>query len=256
MSNNQIPDFKIIIPARYASTRFPGKPLVDIAGKTMLQHAWECARKSAASEIIIATDDDRIYQVAKQFGAKVCMTDNKHPTGTDRLGEVCGLYQWSDDDIVVNLQGDEPLTPAVILQQVAHNLSRHARAGMATLSTPILSAADVSNPNVVKVVTDKEGYALYFSRAPIPWNRDTPNVMDDQLVYAYQRHLGIYAYRVGFLRSYSTLKPCELERIEKLEQLRALYNGVAIHVAVAQALPGPGIDSPEDLVKIRDLLAG
>lgn len=253
MNSQPPPDFKIIIPARYASTRFPGKPLVDIAGKTMLQHAWECAKKSAASEIIIATDDERIFNVARQFGAEVCMTDAAHPTGTDRLGEVCRQYHWSDTDIVVNLQGDEPLTPAVILQQVASNLAAHTRAGMATLSTPVLSAADVQNPNIVKVVTDKNGYALYFSRAPIPWNRDAMHVMDDQQAQQYQRHLGIYAYRVGFLRLFASLPPCELESIEKLEQLRALYNGVTIHVDVARALPGPGIDSPEDLDKVRDL---
>lgn len=254
MHMNNKPDFKIIIPARYASTRFPGKPLVAIAGKTMLQHAWECAKKSSASEIIIATDDERIRTVAEQFGAQVCMTDANHPTGTDRLGEVCRKYHWADDDIVVNLQGDEPLTPAEILHQVARNLARHSKAGMATLSTPIQSVSDVLNPNIVKVVTDKQGFALYFSRAPIPWNRDSGSAISDQQAQQYQRHLGIYAYRVGFLRAYSTMQACQLEQTEKLEQLRALYNGVAIHVDVAHELPGPGIDTPEDLKKICELL--
>jgi 3-deoxy-manno-octulosonate cytidylyltransferase (CMP-KDO synthetase) len=254
MNNQQLPGFKIIIPARYASTRFPGKPLVEIAGKTMLQHTWECARKSSASEIIIATDDDRIYAIARQFGAEVCMTDAGHPTGTDRLGEVCRKYSWHDDDIVVNLQGDEPLTPNSILQQVAMNLAIHTQAGMATLSTPILTVIDVLNPNVVKVVTDKSGFALYFSRAPIPWDRDSGAVISEQQASVYQRHLGIYAYRVGFLRNYGQLKSCVLEQLEKLEQLRALYNGVAIHVDIAHELPGPGIDTPEDMEKLRTLL--
>lgn len=254
MNTTPLPDFKIIIPARYASTRFPGKPLADLAGKPMLQHAWECANKTQASEIIIATDDNRIREAAEQFGAQVCITDANHPTGTDRLGEVCKKYHWQDDDIVVNLQGDEPLTPACILQQVANNLARYAKAGMATLSTPIQSVSDVFNPNVVKVVTDKNGFALYFSRAPIPWNRDSGSAISDQHARQYQRHLGIYAYRVGFLRSYGLMKPCHLEQAEKLEQLRALYNGVAIHVDVACELPGPGIDTPEDLIRIRELL--
>ena len=255
MKTQAIPDFKIIIPARYASTRFPGKPLVDIAGKPMLQHAWECAKKSVANEIIIATDDERIFNVAKAFGAEVCMTNAQHATGTDRLAEVCQQYAWPDQTIVVNLQGDEPLTPAVLLQQVAINLAQFTRAGMATLSTAIHSASDVLNPNVVKVVTDESGYALYFSRAPIPWNRDAGNQLTDQQVQHCQRHLGIYAYRVGFLRAFSKMQPCLLEQLEKLEQLRALYNGVAIHVAVAQALPGPGIDTPDDLLNFMQHFA-
>ena len=255
MKTQAIPDFKIIIPARYASSRFPGKPLIKIAGKPMLQHAWECAKKSSASEIIIATDDERIYKTAKSFGAEVCMTDAQHATGTDRLGEVCRYYAWPDETLIVNLQGDEPLTPFVILQQVALNLAQFTRAGMATLSTAILSASDVLNPNVVKVVTDQTGYALYFSRAPIPWNRDSSTDLNNEQVQHYQRHLGIYAYRAGFLRAFSTMKPCVLEKIEKLEQLRALYNGVAIHVDVARELPGPGIDTPDDLLKVAHLFA-
>lgn len=248
-------DFIIVIPARYASTRFPGKPLAKIGSKPMLQHAWECALKSGAREVIIATDDERIREVAIAFGAVVCMTSSEHPSGTDRLAEVCARHGWRDEAIVVNLQGDEPLTPAELLQQVAANLAQHPKAGMATLSTPILNRDDVFDPNVVKVVSDAQGYALYFSRAPIPWNRDRAGNLDSQAVQQYQRHLGIYAYRVNFLRAYSQMAPCALEQIEKLEQLRALYHGVTIHVEPACRQPGPGIDTPEDLEKVKALLA-
>ena len=254
MKKSSLPNFKIIIPARYASTRFPGKPLVQIAGKTMLQHAWECAKKSAASEIIIATDDQRIVDVAENFGAQVCLTGKQHATGTDRLAEVCKIYAWPDDAIIVNLQGDEPLTPPALLQQVATNLAQFTRAGMATLSTAVLAAEDVLNPNVVKVITDNMGYALYFSRAAIPWDRDAATNLNNQQLQQYQRHLGIYAYRASFLRAFANMPVCALEQTEKLEQLRALFNGVAIHVGVACELPGPGIDAPEDLERIRHLL--
>lgn len=246
--------FKVVIPARYASTRFPGKPLVDIAGKPMVQHVYECALKSGAEDVIIATDDQRIQSVAESFGAKVCMTSAEHPSGTDRLAEVSFNFNWSGDDIVVNLQGDEPLTPPDILKQVALNLADHPRAGIATLCTPIETAQDVLDPNIVKVVTDAEGYALYFSRAPIPWNRDAGNNITDDDARQYNRHLGIYAYRVSFLHAYSNMQACKLETTEKLEQLRALYSGVAIHVDQAVKLPGPGIDTPEDLKAVARLL--
>jgi len=244
-----------VIPARYASTRFPGKPLVLIGAKPMLQHTYECALKAGAREVIVATDDARIRDAAEKFGAQVCMTSSEHPSGTDRLAEVCAQRGWCDDDIIVNLQGDEPLTPAVLLQQVANNLARHPAAGMATLSTPVLHKDDVFDPNVVKVVADQQGYALYFSRATIPWNRDRASSLDESLIQQYQRHLGIYAYRAGFLRAYSTMLPCVLEQTEKLEQLRALYYGVKIHVEPACSLPGPGIDTPDDLNKIQKLLS-
>lgn len=247
--------FKIVIPARYASTRFPGKPLADIAGKPMLQYTWESALGAGAEQVVIATDDARIEQVARSFGAEVCMTSSEHPSGTDRLAEVSLQYDWQADDIVVNLQGDEPLTPPAILKQVALNLADHPRAGMATLSTPITDREQVFDPNVVKVVADAEGYALYFSRASIPHNRDHSDQLSDDMLRNYQRHLGIYAYRVSFLHAYSNMQPCELETMEKLEQLRALYHGIAIHVEQALQLPGPGIDTPEDLHAIAPLLA-
>lgn len=248
-------EFKVVIPARYASTRFEGKPLVDICGKPMLQYVYECALQSGAQQVVIATDDERIQQAAEVFGATVCMTSADHPTGTDRLAEVCLKYGWEINDIVVNLQGDEPLTPTSILRQVALNLADHPKAGIATLSTPILKADDVNDPNIVKVVTDAEGYALYFSRSAIPYNRDTANQLTDQLARQYQRHLGIYAYRVSFLHSYTNMNSCDLENSEKLEQLRALYSGVAIHVDEAVDLPGPGVDTPDDLIAVKNLLA-
>lgn len=247
-------NFKVVIPARYASTRFPGKPLADIGGKPMLQHAYECALKSGAEQVVIATDDERIKQAAEAFGANVCMTSSDHPTGTDRLAEVCLKYEWDVDDIVVNLQGDEPLTPQEILKQVALNLADHPKAGIATLSTTIQTAEEVLDPNIVKVVSDAEGYALYFSRAPIPWNRELGKEISNDNASSYQRHLGIYAYRVSFLHSYTNMKMCELEQFEKLEQLRALFSGVAIHVDQAVKLPGPGIDTPEDLIAVSKLI--
>lgn len=247
--------FKIVIPARYASSRFPGKPLADIAGKPMLQYTWESALGAGAEQVIIATDDARIQQVARSFGAEVCMTSSDHPSGTDRLAEVSLQYDWQADDIVVNLQGDEPLTPPAILRQVALNLADHPRAGMATLSTPITDREQVFDTNVVKVVADAEGYALYFSRASIPHHRDHSEQLSDDVLRSYQRHLGIYAYRVRFLHAYSNMQPCALETMEKLEQLRALYHGIAIHVEPALQLPGPGIDTPEDLHAIAPLLA-
>lgn len=246
--------FKIVIPARYASSRFPGKPLAQLQGKPMLQHVYECAISSGAEQVVIATDDDRIKQVAQDFGAAVCMTSPDHPSGTDRLAEVSIINDWDIDDIVVNLQGDEPLTPPEILKQVALNLADHPKAGIATLSTPIQTAEDVFDPNIVKVVADAEGYALYFSRAPIPWNRDLGRNLSDQQARAYQRHLGIYAYRVNFLHAYTNMLACELETTEKLEQLRALHSGIAIHVEEAVKLPGPGIDTPEDLIAVGDII--
>jgi len=251
-------NFKVVIPARYASTRFPGKPLEDICGKPMLQHVYDCAIKSAAEQVIIATDDARIQSVAESFGAEVCMTSADHATGTDRLAEVALKYNWDIDDIVVNLQGDEPLTPVDILNQVASNLAQHPKAGIATLSSQIKSVEEINDPNIVKVVSDAEGYALYFSRAAIPFNRDvdlnSSNESSSQLCSHYHRHLGIYAYRVSFLHSYVNMESCELENIEKLEQLRALFSGVSIHVQQACCLPGPGIDTPEDLIAVSKLI--
>lgn len=245
-------DYHIVIPARYASSRFPGKPLQEINGKTMLQHVYQVAEKSSAKSIVIATDDQRIFDIAKTFCDQVLMTSDQHQSGTDRLAEVCRIKKWSDQEIVVNLQGDEPLTPPELLDQVAQNIHENALASISTLSTPISTVDELHDANIVKVVSDINGYALYFSRASIPFQRDNKNL---NISDHYQRHLGIYAYRVSFLNAYSEMPQCHLETLEKLEQLRAMYHGHKIHIQQAVKLPGPGIDTPEDLQKIHTILA-
>jgi len=244
-------NYHIVIPARYASSRFPGKPLVEINGKTMLEHVYNVARQSSASSVVIATDDQRIVDVACKFCDQVLMTSDTHQSGTDRLAEVCQIKQWADDEIVVNLQGDEPLTPPELLHQVAENLHNNTEASIATLTTPLHDRIDIDDPHIVKVVSDINGYALYFSRATIPFQRDLD---DDGYSALYQRHLGIYSYRVGFLNAYHQMPQCKLELMEKLEQLRAMYHGYRIHTQQAVKLPGPGIDTPEDLLKIYSQL--
>lgn len=249
--------FTIVIPARYASTRLPAKPLREIAGKPMIQHVYERALESSAHRIIIATDDQRIESVAKSFGAQVCMTSPEHTSGTDRLQEVVKYLGLAEDEIVVNVQGDEPLIPAQAINQVASNLAAMDEAAMATLSEPIHSLTDFRNPNIVKVVADVHGRALYFSRASIPWPRDhfaQPDVNSLPENFPAQRHIGIYAYRVGLLHKFVTWPPAPLEKIESLEQLRVMWNGQVIHIAEAcVAVPG-GVDTEEDLQRIKSLL--
>lgn len=245
-------NFKIVIPARFASSRFPGKPLEDLCGKPLVQHVYECAVSTGADTVIIATDDQRIAEVAESFSAPVCMTSDKHNSGTDRIVEVAEKMRWKDDDVVVNLQGDEPLTPASVIKQVAGNLYKNTQAVCATLSAALASREEISNPNVVKVVSDKNGYAMYFSRADIPYDRDQTVPVDD--LSEYQRHIGIYAYRVGFLKRYHQMPLCTLEKHEALEQLRILWNGEKIHVEEAVELPGHGVDTPEDLEQVRQLI--
>lgn len=251
--------FSVVIPARFASSRFPGKPLADLAGKPMLQHVYERACESEAVRVIIATDDDRIAEVAKNFGAEVCMTSSDHPSGTDRLQEVVHRLGFYADDIVVNVQGDEPLIPPRIINQVAHNLMALPMAGIATLSEPIETLDALMNPNVVKVVTDHQGMALYFSRAPVPWPRDSFMTESgrEQMPegFPWQRHIGLYAYRVKLLNDFVRWPPAPLEQTECLEQLRALWNGVGIHVDAADETPPAGVDTPDDLERIRHLLA-
>jgi len=241
--------YKVVIPARYASTRLPGKPLRDILGKPMLQHVYEAAVACSAAETVIATDDERIKQTAAAFGANVCMTSAEHTSGTDRLAEVVDTLGWQDDDIVVNVQGDEPLMPPALIDQVANDLAENTGASIATVATPLVAAGEFFDPNVVKVVTDKVGFALYFSRAPIPWDRDLlhDDVKALPIGIVPMRHIGIYAYRVGYLRRYAEMRPCPLEQAEQLEQLRALWYGERIHVAEAIQRPGPGVDTEEDL---------
>ena len=249
--------FTVVIPARYASSRLPGKPLQDIAGKPMVQHVWEQAKKSAASRVVIATDDARIVEACQAFGAEVLLTDPGHNSGTDRLAEVATQLQLTPDAIVVNVQGDEPLIPPAIIDQVAANLAAHPEAGIATLAEPIDSIETLFNPNAVKVSSDINGLALTFSRAPLPWARDALARSRDELPAGvpYRRHFGIYAYRAGFLHDFVAWGPCLLEDTECLEQLRALWHGERIHVADALPSPPAGVDTPEDLARVRRLLA-
>ena len=251
-------EYHVIIPARYASTRLPGKPLQDIAGKTMIQRVYEQACLSQAKEVIVATDDSRIEAVAKGFGAQVVMTREDHESGTDRLQEVVSKLGLSDDDIVVNVQGDEPLIPPQVIDQVAKNLAQSS-AGISTLSEPISAVETVFDPNAVKVVADANGYALYFSRAPIPFSRDSYDVAnrsgDLPTLMAVQRHIGIYGYRVSLLHDFVRWGSCPLEKTECLEQLRAMWHGVKIHVEQAVVTPPAGVDTMADLERVRALFS-
>lgn len=249
-------DFTVVIPARYASSRLPGKPLRKLAGKPMLRHVFDAAGQCGAEQVIVATDDERIEQAAREFGAEVCMTSAEHASGTDRLAEVVERRSLADDAIIVNLQGDEPLMPPALVRQVAEDLAANEAARIATLATPLVAAGEFFDTNVVKVVTDRSGFALYFSRAPIPWDRDLlhDGIQALPIGIVPLRHIGIYAYRASYLRRYATLRPCPLEQAEQLEQLRALWYGERIHVAEAAQRPGPGVDTEEDLVIAEQLL--
>ena len=248
--------FHIAIPARHASTRLPGKMLAPIHGKPMLQWVYERARASGALDVLIATDDAAIAAAANAFGAVARMTSASHASGTDRLAELAGIERWPEADIVVNVQGDEPLIPPALVRQVATLLDSDPGAAIATLATPVESLEEFLDPNAVKVVTDAKGRALYFSRAPVPWNRDgAPAGLSSQRVFAgARRHIGIYAYRVGALRRLASLVPTTLEKAEKLEQLRALEHGMAIRVADAAEKPGPDVNTAEDLERVAGLL--
>lgn len=248
--------FSVVIPARFASSRLPGKPLQAIAGKPMIQHVWEQACQSAAQQVVVATDDARIVEACRAFGAEVLLTKSEHNSGTDRLAEVAGQLGLASNAIVVNVQGDEPLIPPAIIDQVAANLAAHPEAAIATLAEPIVDAETLFNPNVVKVVSDLNGLALTFSRAPLPWARDDFASGRERLPTGvpYRRHIGIYAYRAGFLHDFVAWGPCWLENTECLEQLRALWRGVRIHVDDALQAPPAGVDTPEDLERVRRLL--
>lgn len=248
--------FRVVIPARYASARLPGKALLSIAGKPMVQWVYERAVESRAAEVLIATDDLLIVSAAHSFGADTVMTGTSHTSGTDRIAEVARLRRWPERDIVVNVQGDEPLIPPALIEQVATLLEANSGADLATLAAPILSLQEFLDPNAVKVVTDASGRALYFSRAPIPWSRDGAAAgMSSQKSFAgARRHVGIYAYRVGSLIRLAALAPSPLEITEKLEQLRALQNGFEIRVADTEQRPGSDVNTPADLQRVEALL--
>lgn len=249
--------YTVVIPARYASSRLPGKPLQDIAGKPMIQHVWEQASRSAAQRVVVATDDERILSACGAFGAEAVLTRVEHNSGTDRLAEVAGLLGLDAEAIVVNVQGDEPLIPPAVIDQVAANLAAHPEAAIATLAEPITDAATLFNPNAVKVLADVNGLALTFSRAPLPWARDAFAQKNREALpqgVPYRRHIGIYAYRAGFLANFVAWGPCWLENTECLEQLRALWHGQRIHVADAIEAPPAGVDTLEDLERVRRLL--
>ncbi len=249
--------FKVVIPARYASQRLPGKPLQDIAGKPMIQHVYERACQSGAQEVVIATDDARIQVAAAAFTDRVCMTSSAHTSGTDRIAEVVRTLGWADDTVVVNLQGDEPLMPPRLLRQVAKTLIAHPDADLATLAVPLSEPGQLFDSNTVKVVTDRHGYALYFSRATIPWKRDLFVVgAEPQAAWldGVYRHLGIYAYRAAFLAGYAGLPVAPIERMESLEQLRVLWNGGRIAVDVAVEVPPGGVDTAQDLARVKAVL--
>jgi 3-deoxy-manno-octulosonate cytidylyltransferase (CMP-KDO synthetase) len=248
--------FRVVIPARYASTRFPGKALVPLAGKPMIEWVHQRAKSSRANEVLIATDDERIASAARRFGATVAMTAASHASGTDRIAEVARHHRWPDTDIVVNVQGDEPLMPPALIDQVATLLEAHQSAGIATLAAPLNNVAEYLDPHIVKVVTTAGGRALYFSRAPIPWNRDeAPAGLTSQKSHAgARRHIGIYACRVSALLKLAALKPTPLEQAEKLEQLRALENDIEIRVATSIEQPGTDVNTPDDLERAESLL--
>jgi 3-deoxy-manno-octulosonate cytidylyltransferase (CMP-KDO synthetase) len=250
--------FCVVIPARYASTRLPGKPLLDIAGKPMIQHVYERAQESGAEQVVIATDDERIRQACEAFSVPVCMTSAEHASGTDRLAEVVEKLGLDESQVVVNVQGDEPLMPPALVRQVADNLLQHTQVSMATVCSRIQSAKELFDPNAVKVVMDREGMALYFSRAPIPWHRDGFAQSREELPVdtPYFRHIGLYAYRAGFLQQYVQWPSASLEKTESLEQLRVLWQGHKIHVAEAIEVPPAGVDTEEDLDAVREALQG
>ena len=245
--------FKVVIPARYGSQRLPGKPLLDIGGKPMIQHVFERACESGAEEVVIATDDARIEDAVRRFSNRVYLTSTEHASGTDRIAEVVSSLRWEENTVVVNLQGDEPMMPPALLAQVAQALIAHGNADMATLAVPLSEPDQLFDHNVVKVVVDRNGYALYFSRATIPWKRDVfePGIAARaSWLDGVHRHLGIYAYHAEFLAGYATLPVSPIERMESLEQLRVLWNGGRIAVDVSTHAPPAGVDTAEDLARV------
>lgn len=238
-------DFTVIIPARYGSSRLPGKPLLDLAGQPVIARVIEQAQKSGARQVVVATDDARIAQASNAAGAETVMTHAAHPSGTDRIAEAVAILELAVDEIIINVQGDEPDMPAKLIRQMAGALAERPMVSMCTACTLIGDADSVRDPNMVKVVRDQQDMAMYFSRAAIPFDRDIEGG------FAYRRHLGIYAYRAAYLTEFSEAEPCALEQTEKLEQLRVLYRGEKIYCPDAVEAPGPGIDTPADLERVR-----
>jgi 3-deoxy-manno-octulosonate cytidylyltransferase (CMP-KDO synthetase) len=250
-------DYKIVIPARFASSRLPGKPLLEIGGKPMIWHTYQRALETGidAKNVIVATDHQGIYDVVRGFGGEVVMTDPDHESGTDRLAEVASLLGWSDDIVVVNVQGDEPLLPAHLVTKTANAMMEASDVGMATLATPMRSEEEVFDKNCVKVVADKSGKALYFSRAPIPFCRDgfQAGLLTNKRT-PWNRHIGMYAYTVGTLKMLSQADVAEIEHLEKLEQLRAMWLGISIQVSIVDEAPGHGVDTLEDLKRVQAVI--
>lgn len=248
--------FRIVIPARYQSSRLPGKPLADIGGKPMIAHVYERALETNADSIVIATDDQRIADVAQDLGADVFLTELDHQSGTERIAEVAQIKKYADEDIIVNLQGDEPFIPSILLDQVATTLATQDTAQMASLYMPIKNRDDIFNPHIVKTVFDKDQYAMYFSRAPIPWIHgvfDKETISDNFDLSLFFRHIGIYAYTAGFIKEYIALPISPLEKPVSLEQMRVLWNGYKIVLAEAKEPPGQEINTENDLEKARKI---
>lgn len=244
-------EFKVVIPARYASSRLPGKPLAELGGQPLIRHVWTKALASGANEVVIATDDQRIADACREFGARVCMTDAECASGTDRIAQAATRMGWPEATCVVNVQGDEPLIPPPYIKRTATALIQDPQARVATLAAPIGSLEEFLSPNVVKVVTDHAGHALYFSRAPIPWPRDALDAQGrPRDCGGALRHIGIYAYDVATLKALAGLTPTPLERLEQLEQLRVLCEGWRLAVDVVDQAPPHGVDTPEDLARL------
>ncbi len=248
--------FKVVIPARYASTRLPGKPLLNLAGKPMIAHVCERAQQAGAEEVVVATDDDRIRQTVSNLGIKAVMTSPDHQSGTERIAEVAEICGWAGQDIIVNVQGDEPLIPPDLIRNLAQTLYGQQQVNIVTLVARIHDQAEIFNPNAVKVVLNQAGNALYFSRAPIPWNRDgfVDNRKQVSEIMPYYRHIGMYCYTVDFLKRYSSWQPSVLETVEALEQLRILWHGEAIKISIVENTPPAGVDTAEDLARVENLL--
>lgn len=239
----------IIIPARYDSSRLPGKPLADIAGKPLIQRVYDCALQTGADMVVVATDDERIKKVVEEFGGRTCITSSSHQSGTDRIAEAIAILGLGEEEVIINLQGDEPMMPPGLVKQVARMLESNNDAVMATACHAFDDMETMTNPNVVKVVLDKNHRALYFSRAPIPWHRDIMGGTGRAV--AALRHIGLYAYRAGFVSRYASWPVCPLEEVERLEQLRVLWHGEKIMVCQSDSLPEAGVDTPEDLERVR-----